>query len=69
MGASCGTNTGEQYYKGINYEKYLNTLDMNEKYKYTNKLFVQKEYQKTILVYDMIFGIKRILKQVNLNVY
>lgn len=64
MGAKCGVNTGEQYYKDINYKKYLNTLDMNEKYKYLNKIFIQKEFQKTILVYDMIFEKKRILKQV-----
>ena len=54
----------DRFYKTINYKKYLNKGNFNEKYTFQNKVYSKQRGMKIISVYDMIFKKKRILKQV-----
>lgn len=64
MGNRCIAQSGEEYYKSINYEKYRNNTDMNKKYQYKNKIYSRTQGIKTIKVFDMTFSKTRIMKQV-----
>lgn len=64
MGNKCIAQSGEEYYKAINYQRYLNETDLNKKYQFKNKIFAKKDGIKTIKVFDMVFSKTRIMKQV-----
>ena len=64
MGNKCIGQSGQEFYKQINYQRYLNETDLNKKYQFKNKIFAKKDGVKTIKVYDMIFKKTRIMKQV-----
>ena len=61
---NCMAVSGEEYYKTIQYQRFLNQTDLNKKYQFKNKIFAKKEGVKTIQVYDMTFSKLRIMKQV-----
>jgi hypothetical protein len=65
MGNKCLAQSGNQYYKTIDYQRYKNNTDMNKKYQFKSKTFTMKPGIKTILVYDMVLKKNRIMKQVN----
>lgn len=64
MGNKCIAQSGEEYYKAINYQRFRNETDLNKKYQFKNKIFSKKEGIKTIKVFDMVFSKTRIMKQV-----
>ena len=66
MGNKCLGQSGTQVYKNKNFKGYLNKGNLNKKYKFQNKVFSKQNGIKIILVYDMVFKRKRILKQVGI---
>jgi hypothetical protein len=46
------------------YKHFYKNMDLNNKYKFKNKIYRKTSDSKTVLIYDMVFEKHRILKQV-----
>jgi hypothetical protein len=66
MGNSSSSTSSSQNTNEV-FQRYLNTLNMNNKYQFKRKVYKKTTFSKTIQVYDMIFKMPRILRQVKSN--